>query len=149
MTGCHRYIMGISPSDRSISDEMAETILSATRTSLGDTLRSIVYFTPSSFDLLYVRQDLYSSDEAAREGKAQLVQLEQVGFAERPARTEIAHSDDGSDIGPYNFTVRFHDHGFVVRVLEGDAGVLFTTDAMDVSSFREAGSAIRGVLTGV
>lgn len=148
MTGCNYYIMRPEPSHSDISDEMAETILSATRTSLGDTLRSVVYFTPSSFDLLYVRQDLYSSDEAARERKAQLVQLEQVGFAERPARTEITHRDDGPDIGPYNFTVRFHEHGFVVRVLEGDAGVLFTTDSMDVSSFREAVSAIRGVLSG-
>jgi hypothetical protein len=140
--------MGTEPFDTSINDEMAETILSATRTSLGDSLRSVVYFTPSSFDLLYVRQDLYSSDEAARERKTQLVQLEQVGFAERLARTEIAHSDGALDIGPYNFTVRFHDHGFVVRVLEGDAGVLFTADSMDVSSFREAATAIRGVLSG-
>ncbi|WP_340102208.1 DUF7522 family protein [Salinibaculum salinum] len=127
---------------------MAEQIFSTTRTSLGETLRSVVYFTPSSFDLLYVRQDLYPSDEAAQDRKAQLVQLEQVGFAERSARTEIAHSDDGRDIGPYNFTVRFHDLRFVVRVLEGDAGVLFTADSMDVSSFREAVSAIRGVISG-
>ncbi|EMA69576.1 hypothetical protein ABNG02_16090 [Halorubrum ejinorense] len=134
--------------DTSISDETAKQILSATRTSLGDTLRSVMYFTPSSFDLLYVRRDLYPSDEAAQERKAQLVQLEQVGFAERSARTEIAHSDDGSNIGPYNFTVRFHDNGFVVRVLEGDVGVLFTADSMDVRSFREAVSAIRGVLSG-
>lgn len=134
--------------DTGISDGMADSVLSATRTSLGDTLRSIVYFTPSSFDLLYVRQDLYPSDEAARERKAQLVRLERVGFAERPARTEIAHSGDGPDIGPYNFTVRFHDDGFVVRALEGNSGVLFTTDSMDVSAFRETVSAIRGILRG-
>jgi hypothetical protein len=97
---------------------------------------------------LYVRQDLYRSDEAARERKAQLVRLEQVGFAERPVRTEIAHTDDGPDIGPYNFTVRFHDDGFVVRVLEGDGGVLFTADSMNVNAFRETVSAIRGVLSG-
>ena len=130
-----------------ISDEMAETILSATRTSIGDSLRSVVYFTTSAFDLLYVRTDLYPSDEAASERKEQLVQLERVGFAERPSRTDIAHSNDGPDIGPYTFTVRFHDNGFVVRVLEGDSGVLFTTDSMDVSTFREAVSAIRGVLS--
>ena len=131
-----------------ISDEMADSILSATRTSLGDTLRSVVYFTPSSFDLLYVRKDLYPSDEAARERKAQLVDLERVGFAERSARTEIAHSGDGPDIGPYDFTVRFHEDGFVVRALEGDAGVLFTADSMDVGAFRETVSAVRGTLRG-
>lgn len=35
-----------------ISEETVDTILSVTRTSLGDTLRSVVYFTPSAFDLL-------------------------------------------------------------------------------------------------
>jgi hypothetical protein len=125
---------------------MADSLVSATRTSLGDTLRSVVYFTPSAFDVLYVRQDLYASNDAAREGKAQLVDLEQMGFAERPIRTAIAHNGTRSDIGPYNFTVRFHENGFVVRVLQGDAGVLFTADSMDVSAFEEATSAIRGVI---
>ena len=138
--------MSATPSETGIDDRRAESILSAVRTSLGDELRSVVYFTPSSFDLLYVRKDLHPSDESARERKTQLVQLERVGFAERPIRNAIAHSDDGPDIGPYNFTVRFHEGGFVVRVLEGDAGVLFTTDSMDVGAFREAATAIRGVL---
>lgn len=35
---------------------------------------------------------------------------------------------EGSSIGPYEFTVRFHEDGFVVRMLEGDAGVLLTVD---------------------
>lgn len=131
-----------------ISDEMADSILSATRTSLGDTLRSVVYFTPSSFDLLYVRKDLYPSDEAARERKAQLVQLERVGFAERPIRNSVAHGGEGPDIGPYDFTVRFHEDGFVARVIEGDRGVLLTTDSMDVRAFREAATAIRTLLRG-
>jgi hypothetical protein len=138
--------MSATPSGTGIDDRQAESIVSATRTGLGDELRSVMYFTPSSFDLLYVRKDLYPSDEAARARKAQLVQLERVGFAERPVRNAIAHSDDGPDIGPYDFTVRFHEEGFVVRVLAGDAGVLFTTDAMDSGAFREAVTAIRGVL---
>ena len=140
--------MNVAPSETGIDDRRAESILSAVRTSLGDDLRSVVYFTPSSFDLLYVRTDLYPSDESARERKAQLVQLERVGFGERPTRNDIARTSDGPDIGPYSFTVRFHDEGFVVRVLEGDAGVLFTTDSMDVRAFREAATAVRGVLDG-
>jgi hypothetical protein len=32
-------------------------------------------------------------------------------------------------------------------VLEGDAGVIFTADSMDVRTFRGAVSAIRGVLS--
>jgi hypothetical protein len=53
--------------DTGIGEETAGSILSATCISLGDTLRSIVYFTLPSFDLLDVRQDLYPSAEAARE----------------------------------------------------------------------------------
>ena len=131
-----------------IDTKFADSVVSAARTSLGDTLRSVVYFTPSGFDVLYVRQDLYSSEDAAREAKAQLVDLERVGFAEEPVRTTLAHREAGSDIGQYEFTVRFHENGFVVRVIQDDAGVLFTADSMDVSAFEDGISAIRGVLRG-
>lgn len=131
-----------------IDGETADGLVSATRTSLGDTLRSVIYFTPSAFDVLYVRRDLYASEDAAQEAKAQLVDLEQIGFAEHPVRTAVAQRDVGSDIGPYNFTVRFHENGFVVRVLQDDVGVLFTADSMDVAAFEDAISAIRGILRG-
>ena len=129
-----------------ISEELADSIVSAVRTSLGDTLRAVVYFTPSSFDILYRRQDLYDSTEAAREAKSQLVEFERTGFAERPVRTAIARMGGGPDIGPYEFTVRFHKNGFVIRILQGDAGVLFTTDSMNVDAFEDATSAITGLL---
>lgn len=129
-----------------IDTEFADGLVSATRTSLGDTLRSVVYFTPSSFDVLYVRRDLYESHDAARTAKSRLVEFERPGFAERPARTAIAHRPEGADIGPYRFTVRFHQNGFVVRVLTEDVGVLFTTDSMDVSAFEEATVAVRKLL---
>lgn len=131
-----------------IDGETADGLVSATRTSLGDTLRSVIYFTPSAFDVLYVRRDLYASEDAAQEAKAQLVDLEQIGFAEHLVRTAVAQRDVGSDIGPYNFTVRFHENGFVVRVLQDDVGVLFTADSMDVAAFEDAISAIRGILRG-
>jgi len=140
--------MSSDTAETGIDGGRAESVLSATRTGLGDELRSVVYFTPSAFDLLYVRSDLYPSAGDARTRKAQLVALERVGFAERSVRTDIARSDDGPGIGQYDFTVRFHEDGFVVRVLAGDGGVLFTTDSMDVGAFREAVTAIRGVLDG-
>jgi hypothetical protein len=132
-----------------ITPETADSVVSAVRTSVGDTLRSVVYFTPSAFDVLYVRQDLYESDEAAREAKGRLVELEQVGFAERPVRTAIARERDRAGIGDYGFTVRFHENGFVVRLIEEDAGVLLTADRMDVTAFREATTAARRLLGGV
>jgi hypothetical protein len=138
--------MGDTASQTGIGEALVDSLVSATRTSLGDTLRSVVYFTPSAFDVLYVRTDLYDSADAAREAKAQLVEFERIGFAEVPVRTKTARRPEGSDIGAYEFTVRFHADGFVVRVLEGDAGVLFTADSMDVSAFEDAATAIRGVL---
>ncbi|SER72627.1 DUF7522 family protein [Natrinema salaciae] len=129
-----------------IGDDLATGIVSAARTSLGDTLRSVVYFTPSALEILYLRQGLYDSMEEARPAKTQLVELERVGFAERPVRTAITDREDGSEIGPYEFTVRFHEDGFVVRVLQGDAGVLLTIDSMDVNAFEDAATAVRQLL---
>ena len=70
-----------------------ESIVSAVRTALGDTGRCVIYFTPSTFEVLYVRQDLYRSSEAVREAKSQLVEVERVGFAEGPIRTAIAQRE--------------------------------------------------------
>ncbi|MDG5818297.1 hypothetical protein [Natronococcus sp. A-GB7] len=129
-----------------ISDDVATGLVSAARTSLGDTLRSVVYFTPSAFDVLYLRQELYDSMEAGRAAKEQLVELERVGFAEAPVRTAIVRGEDGTGIGPYEFTVRFHEDGFVVRVLEGDVGTIMTTDSMDLNAFEDAATAVRRLL---
>jgi len=129
-----------------ISEKLNDGIVSGVRTSLGDELRSIVYFTPSAFDILYRRQDLYDSVEEARAAKSRLVEFERTGFAEGPVRTAIARRDGGSEIGPYEFTVRFHEDGFVVRVIHGDVGVLFTTDSMDVNGFEDAATAVTGLL---
>lgn len=127
-------------------EELTDSIVHAARTSLGDTLRSVVYFTPSTFEVLYTRQGLYDSPDVAKEGKSQLVEFERTGFAEVPVRTAIAQMTGGPDIGSYQFTVRFHEGGFVIRVLRGDAGVLFTVDSMDVNAFEDAVSAVSKLL---
>lgn len=75
-----------------------------------------------------------------------IVSAARTGLAEEPARSEIARPRPGSNIGRYEFTVRFHEDGFVVRVLHGDAGVLFTADSMDVAAFEDAVSAVRRLL---
>ena len=129
-----------------ISTDLATALVSAARTGLGDTLRSVVYFTPSSFDVVYLRQELYDSPDAARPAKEPLVELERVGFAEVPVRTATAEREGGSNIGPYEFTVRFHEDGFVIRVLQEDAGVVLTADSMDINAFEDAATAVRRLL---
>jgi hypothetical protein len=138
--------MSDEPFETGVDETLADSLVSASRTSVGDTLRSVIYFTPSAFDVLYVRRDLYATEDDARRAKSGLVELERTGFAERPTRTLLARREEGSDIGAYQFTVRFHEDGFVVRMLEGDAGVLFTADSMDVDAFEEAATAIRRLL---
>jgi hypothetical protein len=129
-----------------LDTDTADRPVRVARTSLGDTLRSVVYFTPGAFDVLYVRSDLYDSPETAREAKRRLVEFEQVGFAELPVRTTLGRENGRSSIGDYAFTVRFHEDGFVVRVLQDGAGVLLTADSMDVNAFEEAASAVRALL---
>lgn len=128
-----------------VDEAVAESVVRVARTSLGDTLRSVVAFTPAEFDVLYVRSDLYDSAAAARAAKWRLVSFERVGFAEAPIRDASADAEPSS-IGPYEFTVRFHEDGFVARVLEGGLGVLLTTDDMDVTAFAEAATAIKRLL---
>jgi hypothetical protein len=131
-----------------VSEQFSATdaVVSAARTGLGDGLRSVVQFTPSTFDVLYLRRDLYPSADEATAAKEQLVEIERVGFAERPVRDALARRDAVHDIGAYEFTVRFHERGFVVRVLVDDQGILFTADEMDVRAFEEAATAIRRLL---
>jgi hypothetical protein len=128
-----------------LRSDVADQLVTATRTAVGDSLRSVIYFTPSAFDVLYVRQDLYDTHERAREAKAKLVDMETVGFAEVPLRDAIT-GDERAAIGPYEFTVRFHRDGFVTRFIQGDVGVLLTTDSMDVTAFEEAVASVRKIL---
>jgi hypothetical protein len=122
-----------------IDAELADGTVSAVRTSLGDTLRSIVFFTPAAFDVLYVRQGLYSTREAARRAKRRLVAFEQDAIDAAPASAD-------EPIGDYEFTIRVHGDGFVVRVLVGERGVLFTSDEIEIEAFDDAASAVRGLL---
>ena len=137
--------MSKTPLSTDLDSEFAENIVQAARTSIGDVLQSVVYFTPSQFDVLYVRQDLYNSPEEAREALSELVELEKVGFAEVPVRSTLS-GQAASTIGPYELTVRFHENGFVVRTLEGDHGVLLTTENMNVTGFEEAVIIIKKLL---
>ena len=128
--------------ETAIDPQVADSVVSTARTSIGDTLRSVIYFTPSAMDLLYVRRDLYDSSQRAVEAKSRLVEFERVGFAEAPVRTALSPPANPDSIGSYEFTVRVHDEGFVVRILAADDGVILTTDDMDVDAFDDTAVAI-------
>lgn len=138
--------MGTTDISPPLGTEQRDSVVSAARTGLGDDLRSVIVFSPETFDVLYTRTDLYDADVDIRAIKRPLVELERVGFDETPVRTSIGNGGHPNAIGSYAFTVRFHDDGFVARVIEGDVGVLLTTDELDVRAFEVAVTAVRRIL---
>ncbi|WP_254768114.1 DUF7522 family protein [Salinilacihabitans rarus] len=131
-----------------VTDDFAETIVNTARVTVGDSLRSVVYFTPDDFELLYVRADLYAGDEdAVREAKGAFVENERVGFADVETYESLATEPNVEpDIGEYEFTVRVFSDGFVSRVIVGDRGVLVTSDGIEMDPFEEMAIALRKTL---
>jgi hypothetical protein len=129
------------------TDELSDSLVSTARTGIGDTLRSVVYFTPETFELLYLRKDLYEDEESARAAKGRLVDVERAGFVDGTAYSALSPDDDGGPtFGEYEFTIRVFRDGFVTRVIVGDHGVLLTTDEMDVGGFEEVAVTLRKLL---
>lgn len=117
-----------------VDDARREALTRACRAAIGDTLRSIVYFTPETFEQIYLRDDLRA--EADIEA---FVRNERAGFE----RQETA---EGSELGPYAYTIHAHRDGFLLRVVAGEKGVFVTTDDLPVSRFEEVAAAVRDTL---
>jgi hypothetical protein len=131
------------------SSAYADALVSLSRTALGDTLRSVVRFTPEDFEVLYLRSDLGVEPSAAREAKHALVENERLGFSTRETyRTLTDEPGVEPSLGEYLFTLRTFTDGYVARVNDGEEGVLVTTDAMDIDAFEEFAVAARRALAG-
>jgi hypothetical protein len=131
------------------SSAYADSLVSLSRTALGDTLRSVVRFTPEDFEVLYLRSDLGVEPSAAREAKRALVENERLGFSTRETyRTLTDEPGVEPSLGEYLFTLRAFSDGYVARVNDGEEGVLVTTDAMDIDAFEEFAVAARRTLAG-
>lgn len=117
-----------------LSEPFREELVRASRTAVGDRLRSITYFDASEEAQLYLRDDL--------EADADLV-----GFADserRGFRSQSVYSR--SELGEYRFTIRVFERGYLTRVIADGHGVFVTTDEMARDRFEELASAVRGVL---
>ncbi len=121
-------------SDDLVSDEFADRLQRACRTTVGDTLRSITYFTPGAFQQVYLRSDLESDADLAG-----FVEHETLGFR---ARTSYR----GSELGEYEHTMRSFEHGYLTRVTSTDEGVFVTTDGLTMRRSEEVSEALRRVL---
>ena len=127
--------------------EFTEGLVATCRTVLGESLRSVVHFTPDTYEVLYLRSDLGADPDGAREAKRALVENERLGFDSRETYRNLKEAPgvEGS-LGEYVFTVRAFTNGYVARVLEGGHGILVTTDAMDIDAFEEFSVAARRTL---
>ncbi|WP_338738753.1 DUF7522 family protein [Haloplanus salilacus] len=117
-----------------VDPALEEQLVSTCRTAVGDSLRSITYFTPDGYEQVYLRSDLEADTDLGA-----LVEHEVAGF-----RTQLAY--DGSELGDYQYTLRVFENGFVTRVITDDHGVFVTTDGITVRRSREVTGAIRSTL---
>ncbi len=112
----------------------AEELISVCRTTVGDELRSITYFTADDVNQLYLRSDLEQTADL-------------VGFADHERfgfRSQSAYRD--TQLGEYRATIRLFENGYLTRLVRGDHGVWVTTDAMSIERFEELTSALETVL---
>jgi hypothetical protein len=122
--------------------EVTDGLVRICRTATGDSLRSVIYFTPADFDVLYLRSDL---DETAdtRETIERFVDSERLGF---DSQEQYQGFPTEPAIGEYGYTLRVFSDGFLSRVIVGDHGVLLTTDGQNIDNFKVVAVALRLLL---
>ncbi|WP_129115233.1 DUF7522 family protein [Halegenticoccus tardaugens] len=120
--------------DDLVSDEFADRLQRTCRTAVGDSLRSITYFTPRAYAQVYLRSDLEADADLAG-----FVEHETLGFRARTAYR-------GSELGEYEHTVRSFENGYVTRVTADGAGVFVTTDGLTMRRSEEVAAALSHTL---
>lgn len=118
-----------------LPDETADHIVTASRTAVGDSLRSITYFTRDDFEQLYLREDLERDADLST-----FIGHEWRGFK----TTQTAY--EGSELGDYRYTIRVFENGFLIRVTSDREGVFVTTDGLTIKDFEEVATALDTVL---
>lgn len=117
-----------------LSEETTEELLSACRTTVGDELRSVTYFTPDEYDHLYLREDLERGDDPEA-----FVENERQGFSSQ-------RTYEWSELGDYEYTIRVFEFGHLVRVIGDGEGVYVTTGDLTMDRFGELVEAIQSIL---
>ncbi|RQG98036.1 DUF7522 family protein [Natrarchaeobius chitinivorans] len=118
-----------------LTSEQAEQIVTTCRTAIGDSLRSVTYFTRDDYEQVYLRNDLERDADLST-----FIGHEWRGF--KTAQTAY----EGSELGDYNYTIRVFDNGFLIRVTNESEGVFATTDGLTVKDFEEVATALNSFL---
>ena len=118
-----------------VDDSFADKLISTARTTAGDSLRSLTYFTRSNFEQLYLREDLQRDADLDS-----FIGHEWRGFK------NTTNAYRGTELGEYNYTIRVFDNGFLLRVTSDRDGVFMTTDGATIRDFNTYAEAIVEVL---
>ncbi|WP_293027315.1 hypothetical protein [Natronococcus sp.] len=119
-----------------LNAEIADQIETTCRTAIGDSLRSVTYFTRDDYEQLYLRGDLERDADLST-----FIGHEWRGF--KTAQTAYQQSE----LGDYNYTIRVFDNGFLIRVTNDREGVFVTTDGLTIKDFEEVATAVEAVLS--
>lgn len=118
-----------------LQSETADRVVTTARTAVGDSLRSVTYFTRDDYEQLYLRDDLERDADLST-----FIGHEWRGF-------KVAQSAyEGSELGEYRYTIRVFDNGFLIRITSEREGVFVTTDGLTIKDFEETATAISSVL---
>ena len=116
--------------------ETAEQIVASCRTAVGDSTRSITYFTQDDYEQLYLRGDLAQDADLST-----FIGHEWRGF--KTAQTAYR----GTELGDYRYTIRVFENGFLVRVTSDREGVFVTTDGLTMRDFEELAATLDSFLS--
>ncbi len=117
-----------------LSEEVAEQLVSASRATIGDQLRSVTCFGDDGYRQLYLRSDLASDADLDS-----FVDHEAVGF-------EANSAYERTELGGFRYTIRVFENGFLLRVIVGDRGVFVTTDGLTLRDFDDVATALESIL---
>jgi hypothetical protein len=118
-----------------LSEEGKERLAQTCRTTIGDSLRSMTYFTTSDYEQVYLRSDLSRDAD-----------LEQFVGTEWHDYNVTQDAYSGTELGAYRYTIRVFENGYLVRITTDDSGVFVTTDGLTMQDFEALARAVEEVL---
>ena len=119
-----------------LSSEQSAELIETAKENIGDALRSVIYFTRSDFDQLYLRDNLERDADVSSF----------VGHEWRSYR-ETPRAYQSSELGEYDFTARGFDNGYLLRVATDRKGVLITTDSLSLKDYENLAESLHAILT--
>lgn len=119
-----------------LPDEAVERLIHKCQAEVGDSLRSITFFTHTDFDQLYLREDL--------ERAADLASFIGVEWRESGITQDVYRA---SELGEHTYTIRAFRNGYLLRVTTDHDGIFITTDDMTINRAEDISTAISELLT--